>query len=88
MNDVMLEKSDKAIMDFLDADARKCEAKEFGRLYQKANIALRVKHSYMVNDRIAIDQKLKMIGMAFTNPEIRERYIRATLPKMLPDAKK
>jgi hypothetical protein len=86
MSDVttVLESADEAIRDFLKVDARNCKPEEFGRLHAKASIGLRVRHDQAVNERVAIDQKLKAINMIATKPELREQYIRATAPQMVP----
>jgi len=87
MNDSLLDSANKSIQDFFDTDPTECDQKEYGRIYQKANIGLRVRHDFIVNARIEIDQKLRAIGLAFTDPKTREEYTRLTLPKMLPDLK-
>lgn len=83
MNDI-LAKADESIAAFLNTDARNCIPETFGRLYQKASIGLRIRHDEIVSSRIEVDQKLRAISMAFTDPKVREEYIRATSPKMLP----
>lgn len=87
MSNSLLEKANESIESFFDADSKECEPKEYGRIYQKANIGLRVRHDFLVNSRIEIDQKLRAIGLAFTDPAVRERYTKMTLPKLLPDLK-
>lgn len=87
MNDSILEKANKAIEAFFNADPKECDPKEFGRIYQQANIGMRARHDAIVNARIEIDQRLRAIGLAFSDPKTREAYTRLTLPKMLPDLK-
>lgn len=84
----LLEKADDSIADFLQVDARNCKPDEFGRLYQKANIGLRIRHDAIVNGRIEVDQKLRAIAMAISDPKMREEYIRVSSPKMLPELRK
>ena len=83
----ILEKANGSIETFLDVDPRECDPKEFGRIYQQANIGLRIRHDALVNSRIEVDQKLRAIGLAFANSEIRERYTKAMLPNLLPELK-
>lgn len=85
MDDSLLVKADMAIEEFLNTDSGKCDPKEYGRIYQKANIGLRIRHDQLVSSRIEIDQKLRAIGLAFTDPAVREKYTKLTLPKLLPD---
>ena len=80
----MLDGAEKSVRDFFRVDARNCEPKEFGRLHAKATLGRQVMHDLGVNDRVAIDQKLKAINMIATKPELREQYIRATAPQMVP----
>ena len=87
MSDSLLESANKSIKDFFDTDPTEYGEKEYGRIYQKASIGVRVRHDFIVNARIEVDQKLRIIGMAFNDPKVREEYTRATLPKMLPDLK-
>ena len=88
MSDLMLERANAAIEEFFDTDSKECEPKEWGRIYQKANIGLRIRHDAVINTRIEVDQKLRVIGMVFTDPKVREEYARMTMPKLLPELKK
>ena len=87
MSDTMLDRANLAIEEFFDTDPKECDAKEYGRIYQKANMGLRIRHDASINSRIEVDQRLRAIGLAFTDPKIREQYTRVTLPKLLPDLK-
>ncbi len=87
MNDSLLEKANGAIEEFLDTNPRECDSDEYGRIYQKANIGLRLRHDQIVNSRIEIDQKLRVIGLAITDSKMREAYCRASMPKLLPELK-
>jgi len=87
MSDGLITNANESIADFLKVDARNCKPDEFGRLYQKANIGLRIRHDEIVNTRIEVDQKLRAISMAFGDPKVREQYLRASAPKMLPEIK-
>jgi hypothetical protein len=87
MSDPMLDRANKAIEEFLDTDASECDDKEYGRIYQKANMGLRIRHDFQVTSRIEVDQKLRVIGMVFTDPKVREQYARITMPKLLPELK-
>jgi hypothetical protein len=80
----ILEQADSAIADFLRVNAHNCEPKEFGRLHAKASMGLRLRHDSAVNERVSMDQKLRAINMIAKDPEMRERYIRATAPLMVP----
>ena len=87
MSDAMLDRANLAIEGFFDTDPRNCDAKEYGRIYQKANMGLRIRHDALINSRIEVDQKLRAISMAFADPKVREQYTKITLPKLLPDLK-
>jgi hypothetical protein len=89
MNDTsaILERAEEAVMDFLRVDARNVKAEEFGRLQAKANIGIKVRHDEKVEARENRNQVLRAISMAFNDPKIREQYIKASAPKMLPDLK-
>lgn len=87
MSDIMINKANKAIEEFFDTDPRKCDPKVFGRVYQQANMGMRVRHDAIVGARIEVDQKLRAIGIAFNDPKVREQYTKLTLPKLLPDLK-
>ncbi len=87
MNDSLLEKAEKSIKTFFDTDPVDCDEKLYGRIYQKANIGFRLYHDDGVNKRLEIDQKLRAITLAISDPIMREEYTRMTLPKLLPDLK-
>ncbi len=87
MNDSLLDKANVAIEAFLDTNPRACDPDEYGRIYQKANISLRLRHDQIVNARIETDQKLRVIGLAITDTKLREAYCRASMPKLLPELK-
>jgi len=87
MSDPILEKANQAIEDFLDTDPHETDGKEYGRIYQKASMGMRLRHDATVGARIEIDQKLRAIGIAFNDPKVREQYTKLTLPKLLPDLK-
>jgi hypothetical protein len=83
----MIEDANTAIADFLRVDARNVKDAEFGRLQAKANVGIKVRHDQKVEERENRNQVLRAISMAFNDPKIREQYIKASAPKMLPDLK-
>jgi len=87
MSDNLFEKAQKAVEDFFHVDARNVKPEEFGRLQAKANVGIKVMHDEKVEMREARNQALRAISMAFTDPKVREEYIRQTSPKLLPEKK-
>ena len=84
MNDVLLQDAEEAISEFFKTDPTE---QHYGQMFQKANLGMRLIHEKNTNSRIEIDQKIRIIGMAFVDAETREKYARATMPKILPDLK-
>jgi hypothetical protein len=83
----LLEQSEAAIQEFLRVDARNVKPDEFGRLQAKANIGIKVRHDEKVEARENRNQILRAISMAFNDSKVREQYLRASAPKLLPDIK-
>jgi hypothetical protein len=84
MSDNLFDKAQIAVEDFLKIDARNVKPEEFGRLQAKANVGIKVMHDEKVEMRETRNQALRAISMAFTDPKVREDYIRQTSPKLLP----
>ena len=57
-------------------------------LTKQAIFGFRMKREANLNERTAIDQRLRAVRMAIGTPEDRERYIRESSPKLLPELKK
>ena len=87
MSDSILQKADKSIEAFFDTDPRECDPDLFGRIFQQASNGMRIRHDAMIRERLEIDQRLRVISMVITDPEMRKEYTHLTMPKMLPDLK-
>ncbi len=72
---------------FFDTDPRECDPDLFGRIFQQASNGMRIRHDAMIRERLEIDQRLRVISMVITDPEMRKEYTHLTMPKMLPDLK-
>ena len=69
----------------LDFKAEEFNPEESDFLMKQAIFGFRTKREIKLNERMEIDQTLRAIKMAFSKPEEREKYIRATTAKMIPD---
>ncbi len=58
---------------------------EFEYLMKQAIFGFRSVREIKLNSRMEMDQQLRAIRMAFSDPKERETYIRATATRMLPD---
>lgn len=83
----IIEMANKKALKFLELNPNEkgFNPGEFEYLMKQAIFGFRTKREITLNKRMEIDQQLRAIRMAFSNPKEREVYIRATANRMLPD---
>jgi hypothetical protein len=83
----IIELAESKALSFLQLDCKEKSFNpgEFDYLMKQAIFGFRTKREIKLNERMEIDQTLRAIRMAFSEPKDREKYIRATAFKMIPD---
>jgi hypothetical protein len=86
MSEEIEERVEKLVMDTLDMNPMEKGFNPGLMEYneRKFSMAQRFLSDRKKYGAIEKGQRLRAIGMAFSNPELRESYIRATQPEMLP----
>jgi len=86
----IMDLADQKALEFLQLNPREKEFNpgEFDYLMKQAIFGFRTKREIALNRRMEIDQRLRAVRMAIEKPEDRERYIRESAPKLLPELKK
>jgi len=81
--------ADQKVVEFLriDVQGKEFNQDRFDNLERQANVGHKVKREVNVHQRTQQDQFLRVVRLIGTTPEMREQYIRASQPKMLPQLK-
>jgi len=82
----LIEAADKKALEFLEMDSAKkgFDIVHFENVMRQAVFGFRSKREVLLQKRMEIDQRIRVVRMAFSDPGERRKYMRATEPRLLP----